>query len=376
MTFATDRILFRMSTGVIGLSAFLLFGIDITNASSLENAKNARRRLTQFEQQLKQTELTLATYYQKSHLNQEKSQQLNQQQKILTNKKLKLTAERKQQTQQIAQWIDWLYRQNSDRTVFIHWLSNDSLEQQDRQFQYYRYLHAHYQRQYEEWQATETEWQRLNHQLSSQQQKQKVLSVQTQHLITQTKQQKKERQHSIHQLKKIVLALDKKQTQQRIEQQRLKTSQLTNAKNAEKQTIEKPSPLVTTMLKQKGQLPWPLKGSLRHHFNEQHPDKWKWKGWVINGESGQAIHTIARGKIVFADWLSGYGLLIVVDHGDHLMSLYGYNRSLTRTLGETVQQGEILAYVGNTGGQQISGLYFELRQKGKPINPKRWLISR
>ncbi len=376
MPFAKDRRLFQISTGVIGLGAYLLGLINLANASLLDDRKNTLQQIRQFEQQLKQTELTLAKHHQKKRQNTQKIQKIQQEKTILAEEKRKLTAKRRQQRQQLEQWIDWLYRQNLNRTALTSWLSNLSIEQQDRLYQYYDYLHSHYQHQYDEWEATETEWQLLTHQLSLQEASQKELASQMQQLIAKTEQQKTTRQHAIQQLQKTLKELDQKYAQQRAEKQREKALQLTEKKVLPSQQQTKLEPTTAKMIQQKGLLPWPLKGSLRHQFNEQHPDKWRWKGWVINGESGQAIHNIANGKIVFADWLSGYGLLIVIDHGDQLMSLYGYNRLLARTLGETVKQGEILAYVGDTGGQQASALYFELRQKGKPINPKNWLIPR
>ncbi len=375
MPFAKDRRLFQISTGAIGLGACLLGSFGLANAALLDDRNNTLQQIHQFEQQLKQTELTLAQHHQKKHQNIKKNQQIQKEKTKLAGEKRKLTAKRAQQTQQLEQWIDWLYRQNLNRTALANWLSNLSLEQQDRQHRYYRDLHRHYQHQVNEWEATETEWQLLSHQLATQEATQQALVTQIEQLIAETKHQKTARQRAIQQLHTALRDLDQKHAQQRVKQQRQNAKKLTTKPTLSSQPPIKSKP-TPQMTQQKGQLPWPLKGSLRHYFNERHPNKWRWKGWVITGESGQTIHTIADGKIVFADWLSGYGLLIVVDHGDNLMSLYGYNRLLTRKLGESVQQGDVLAYVGDSGGQQDSGLYFELRQKGKPINPKSWLSPR
>ena len=84
------------------------------------------------------------------------------------------------------------------------------------------------------------------------------------------------------------------------------------------------------------------------------------------------VRVISRGRVAFADWLRGYGLLMIVDHGDGYMSLYGHNQSLFKEIGEWVEAGETIASIGSSGGQSSSQLYFELRHKGKPINPAKW----
>ena len=85
------------------------------------------------------------------------------------------------------------------------------------------------------------------------------------------------------------------------------------------------------------------------------------------------MHAIARGRVAYADWLKGYGMLLILDHGDGYMSLYGYNDALRKEVGDWVSAGETIATSGTSGGQKSPALYFELRLQGKPINPKSWL---
>jgi len=123
----------------------------------------------------------------------------------------------------------------------------------------------------------------------------------------------------------------------------------------------------------KGQLNWPTTGKIKFRFGSRRAiGKLRWKGILIQARSGNDVRAVARGRVAFADWLRGYGLIIILDHGDGYMSLYGHNQSLFKEIGEWVEEGETIATVGNSGGQTQSNLYFELRFKGKPINPVKW----
>ena len=98
-----------------------------------------------------------------------------------------------------------------------------------------------------------------------------------------------------------------------------------------------------------------------------------WKGILIGGGQGASVSAIADGDVVFADWLEGFGNVLVIDHGNGYLSLYGNNASLLKSSGDSVRRGETIAQVGNSGGQPQSGLYFEIRWQGKPVNPSSWL---
>jgi septal ring factor EnvC (AmiA/AmiB activator) len=101
----------------------------------------------------------------------------------------------------------------------------------------------------------------------------------------------------------------------------------------------------------------------------------KWQGVEIRGKEGNNITSIHHGRVVFADWLGGQGLLIVIDHGDGYMSLYGHNQSLLHETGDWIHTGEAIATMGNSGGRNQTGLYFEIRHRGKASNPAGWCRS-
>jgi len=126
--------------------------------------------------------------------------------------------------------------------------------------------------------------------------------------------------------------------------------------------------------KLKGKLRLPVKGKITNRFGDRRPESTvKWKGWFVRTSSGQTVKSIASGQVVFADWLRGFGNLLIVDHGKGYMSLYGNNESLYKQVGDILRGGDTIAIVGNSGGNEFSGLYFELRHKSKPLDPEEWL---
>lgn len=127
-------------------------------------------------------------------------------------------------------------------------------------------------------------------------------------------------------------------------------------------------------LKQGGKLKWPTEGEITRHFNQKRSDNSQllWQGVVIRGLEGQRVNAIYPGTVVYADWLTGFGNLLMIDHGGGYMSLYGHNQSLLKTPGEKVKLGEQVATLGNSGGELENALYFEIRHRNRPVNPSRW----
>lgn len=124
----------------------------------------------------------------------------------------------------------------------------------------------------------------------------------------------------------------------------------------------------------KGQMPWPLAGKPSNRFGGRRGSgKQRWQGLTIPAREGGSVTAIHHGRVVFADWFRGSGLLLIIDHGDGFMSLYAHNQALLREVGEWVSGGSAIATAGNSGGRLDAALYFEIRQNGKPVNPKLWL---
>uniref|UniRef100_UPI00333F726F murein hydrolase activator EnvC family protein n=1 Tax=Castellaniella defragrans TaxID=75697 RepID=UPI00333F726F len=120
-------------------------------------------------------------------------------------------------------------------------------------------------------------------------------------------------------------------------------------------------------------LPYPVKGEVQGRFGAERPDGGVWRGIVLRAAQGTDVRAVAAGRVVYAHWLSGFGNILIIDHGRKYLSVYAYNQSLLRQVGDVVGRGDVVARVGATGGQVEPGLYFELRHDGAPINPQLWL---
>lgn len=121
----------------------------------------------------------------------------------------------------------------------------------------------------------------------------------------------------------------------------------------------------------KGKLPWPVSGRFVHKFGSPRTEG-TWDGVLIGANEGMEIKAVTRGKVVYAEWLRGYGLLIIIDHGQGYMTLYAFNQSLYKRMGDSVKAGDVIASVGQSGGRIQAGLYFGIRKKGVPIDPLEW----
>jgi len=122
----------------------------------------------------------------------------------------------------------------------------------------------------------------------------------------------------------------------------------------------------------RGALRWPAQGVIAHTFGEPKIGALRWDGVMISAPEGNEVRAVHAGRVAFADWLRGFGLLLIVDHGDGFMTLYGHNQSLFKEAGDWVDAGEPVAGVGSTGGRKDSGVYFAIRRHGKAVNPARW----
>ncbi len=149
-----------------------------------------------------------------------------------------------------------------------------------------------------------------------------------------------------------------------------------------KKPVRSPGPLVSSdgavyggaFSAARGKLPWPVNGRLLARFGETRGDdsRAKWDGVMISASAGSQVHAVHGGRVVFADWLRGAGLLVILDHGNGYLSLYGHNQTLLKEAGDIVKAGEAISTVGNSGGQTTPSLYFAIRQQGRPTDPTQW----
>jgi murein hydrolase activator len=126
----------------------------------------------------------------------------------------------------------------------------------------------------------------------------------------------------------------------------------------------------------RGRLEWPVTGRLAASFGEQRASGVNWQGAVVSTTRGAAVHAVSSGRVIYADWLPGLGLLTIVDHGSGYLSLYGYNDTLRKAAGEAVSTGDVIATAGDSGGRPEPQLYFEIRRSGRPLDPRPWFRQR
>jgi len=210
---------------------------------------------------------------------------------------------------------------------------------------------------------------------------QQTLASQSTLLKTQ-KEKKRERQRQRFQRKKLLAELSKKIKNQESTLNNLETSR-GRIENLLKSLSELLADIPTSptenqpFLSQKGKLPWPAKGRFLSRFGQsKNYGDLKWNGVLIKTELGTPVRVVSHGRVAFSDWLQGFGFITIVDHGDGYMSLYGHNESLFKQTGDWVRAGEVIATAGDSGGQPTSGVYFEIRSRGKPINPSKWCSSK
>jgi len=208
-----------------------------------------------------------------------------------------------------------------------------------------------------------------------------TLKTQNQLLKTQ-KDKKRQRQKQRFQRKKLLAELSKKINNQESTLTSLESSR-GRIENLLKSLGELLADIPTSpsenrpFLSQKGKLPWPVKGRFMSRFGQsKNYGDLKWNGVLIKTELGTPVRVISHGRVAFSDWLQGFGFITIIDHGDGFMSLYGQNESLFKQTGDWVQAGEVIATAGDSGGQPVSGVYFEIRSRGKPVNPSKWCSSK
>ncbi|MBT3812079.1 MAG: peptidoglycan DD-metalloendopeptidase family protein [Gammaproteobacteria bacterium] len=180
---------------------------------------------------------------------------------------------------------------------------------------------------------------------------------------------KKEREQILVRIKKDYQKNRKQLSRLKKNEKQLKS--LISRLEEAKQTEVPPKVPLRSFNKLRGKLPWPVKGKVVRSFGSPRSDG-KWSGVLIRAKEGSKIKAIAHGQIVFSDWFKGYGLLVIVKHDKNFMSLYAFNQSLYGEVGDWVNAGSTIATLGDSGGRDKAGLYFEIRKKNRPLNPKKW----
>jgi septal ring factor EnvC (AmiA/AmiB activator) len=329
---------------------------------SIKKTSNKRSSL---ENQLRNDDISIAKIA-KTIINTQKNLQETQQTlKNLAREKISLTNKKQQQEKVLAQQLRAAY--TSGHHDYIKLLLNqESPSSVERTMTYYKYLNDARTKEIDQFQIVLSD----------------LLAVTTKH---------QEQAQKLNVLKQDQAA--QKITFQRSKQARKKTIRalsqaLLNSKQLLAKLVAEEENLVVALQrivalsqqsaelvglkKLKRKLSWPIKGKISRSFGSRKQGYLTWKGILLAAPVGKQVKAIHNGTVLFSDWLKGYGLVTVLDHGEGYMSLYGHNQALLKAVGDRVETGEPIALVGQSGGQSKSGLYFEIRRDGQAVNPKPW----
>lgn len=280
-----------------------------------------------------------------------------------------LEQQRSEQARVIGEHLAAAYRLNGEDFVKLV-LNQQSPDTIDRMVRYHRYFTAARLEALEAYQHTldalAENREALESRAAAEQEKRDALATRERALIR----ERESRKAHIAELAKQVQ--DKSGERKRLEADQARLEQLLAELSRRRTELDG-----SAFEARAGSLPWPLSGRVSHAFGQPRADgRLVWHGIMISADEGTPVKAVFRGRVVFANWLRGFGLLTILDHGGGNMTLYGHADVLLKTVGEWVESGETIARAGRSGGQQSSGLYFELRQEGTARDPIRWLDKR
>ncbi|RUO74848.1 peptidase M23 [Pseudidiomarina sediminum] len=327
--------------------------------------KQRAKELSSTERALQQLEMDISAIA--SKLSATRKAQAATQQRIAQLEQQQRTLEQEQakQLQWLAKQLDMAYR------IGEHDLLKLILNQQDpahleRMHGYYGYFNRARMQQLQQVKQTQQELVNIVADVAAEQDK----------LAQQEQQQQRQRanlESQQQQQQKLVRQLNQEQQhdQSRIAQLERDQRELEEVLAAIIAAL-RDEPQLDGLAQLKGQMRWPTQGKVQRLFGKNRSGGVKWKGVVIDAAEGTSVQAIADGRVIFANWMRGFGLLLVLDHGDGYMSLYGHNQAILPRVGDVVRRGEEISLVGQSGGREGPALYFEIRVKGDPVNPTQW----
>ena len=332
--------------------------------SILAKQKKQQQRLNNL---LRDTDKKIASSANDLFNTQQQQKTAQQNQIELVSRKKTLTKTQTHQRQVLAKQLKSAYMTgNHDLMQLL--LNQEQSSKTERLLGYYQYLNKARVQALNELKQTFEELQTVEQQLIDTLAKLDNLLKQQQQAQALLKKQKKTRSTALAQLKKSYQTNSAQLEQYQLSELDIKQL-LANQQQEQAEPVKKP---LNGLSKLRGSLVKPTKGRTTHLFGQKRSGQLRWKGVTVVGREGQSVNAVYHGKVVFSDWLKGFGLVLVLDHGSGYMSLYGHNQALLKKAGDYVEQNEQIALLGQSGGQSTPGLYFEIRHKGKAINPNRW----
>ncbi|MDD1793611.1 peptidoglycan DD-metalloendopeptidase family protein [Enterovibrio sp. ZSDZ42] len=326
--------------------------------NSLQTAlKKQEQSISGLAKQIRTSNATLSSLQQDIALLNKESQRLEQ---------LKLG-----QMELLKELLNSQYRQGEHNQLNAI-LSGQDTNQLDRMTVYAERLSKARTDAINELAATDTELQLKRHTLTEQTEKQKTVLASLQADKSALEKEQRAQKKTANAIQRQISSDKSYLTELKDNEKRLKV-ELEKSAELARVAAEQAKVKMDGLGKYKGKLQWPVKGKVLHSYGSAQSGQLRWNGMVISAKEGTEVKAAHDGTVVLSNWLRGYGLMVVIDHGKGDMSFYGYNQALLRNVGETVKAGDPVALVGNSGGQAFSGLYFEIRRKGNATNPSPWL---
>ena len=389
-----------VSAGVL-LCAFSAHADDRDQLKSIQADIAAKERAVRQQQQqrsgllaqLKAQEEAISAAARQLRETQNTLAQLNKQIDEMNASIAKLERQKANQERSLAAQLDAAFRQGEHTGIQLI-LSGEESQRGQRLQAYFGYLNQARQETINELKQTREEVAAQRAELEEKQSQQQTLLYEQRAQQAKLEQARNERKKTLAGLESSI-----QQGQQQLSELRANESRLRNsiaraeaaakaraereAREAEavrnrqkeatrKGTTYKPTDSEKSLMSRTGGL-GSLRGPTLHRYGEQLQGELRWKGMVIGASEGTEVKAIADGRVILADWLQGYGLVVVVEHGKGDMSLYGYNQSALVSVGTQVRAGQPIALVGSSGGQGRPSLYFEIRRQGQAVNPQPWL---
>jgi septal ring factor EnvC (AmiA/AmiB activator) len=334
-------------------------------AKQESNIFKTNKSRSTLEQQLKRDDLAIAKAAKAISETNQLLRNTNKKIVALSKEKQKLAAEKIKQERLLAQQLRSAYTTGQHDYLKLV-LNQDESKKVQRTIGYYQYLNKARLKEIDKFQATISQLMQVttNHQ-------EQITQLET--LKASQQQQQQYLNKNKDKRSKTLVSLSQKLLTSKQQLAKLKAEEANLTAALKKLTVLIRAEVdLAGLSKLKRQLSWPVKGRISHSFGSRKQGYLKWKGVLLSAPIGRQVQTIHNGTILFSDWLKGYGLLTVIDHGNGYMSLYAHNQTLLKAVGDRVETGEPIALVGQSGGQDQAGLYFEIRHQGKAVNPKLW----
>jgi septal ring factor EnvC (AmiA/AmiB activator) len=329
----------------------------------------AERKRAQWQREIQASDREVAKLSRQVDAAAEALADVRAEQRELAARQAELEARRAEQARHIADHISSAYRMSGDDFIKLL-LNQQSPDTLDRLVRYHRYFTTARMESLAAYRGTLEELaqnaRRLQAQAADAEGRQAALKREQKALVT----KREERKSLLARLE--AEAQDKQAERKRLtaDGERLETLLAELSRRA--QALDG-----RAFASRKGSLPWPLDGRVQNAFGRPRAEgRMVWHGLLLAADEGSPVTAVFRGRVVFADWLRGFGLLTIVDHGSGYMTLYGHADTLQKKVGDWVESGEVIARAGRSGGVSTTGLYFEVRQDGRATDPITWLAKR